>query len=290
MSAEPLILYIPGLKPKPEATSHKKQLLRCLQEGVHRLDLAKADTLTISEDVFDITAWTYDFYGKHRDIGLDQDDIDALLVRREASDDDKAIATSWQRRLLRWSFRTADFLPFTIPGLVTESCVKLGDPFWSYSPKGTSKPVQWIIDRLIINAGNNSNLLLNVGPSPKGEIPQMYVPKLLEAGKWLRKHEEAIYGTQGGPFFGQEWGLSTFKGNKVFLFPEKMEDDELVLPFMNQNILSAHTLIDNIEISFSQNRRGIRLELPKSVQEMMNPVLVLEFSSSLEATSDWSDL
>ena len=138
-----------------------------------------------------------------------------------------------------------------IPGLVTESCVKLGDPFWSYSPKGTSKPVQWIIDRLIINAGNNSNLLLNVGPSPKGEIPQMYVPKLLEAGKWLRKHEEAIYGTQGGPFFSQEWGLSTFKGNKVFLFPEKMEDDELVLPFMNQNILSAHTLIDNIEISFS---------------------------------------
>ena len=113
----------------------------------------------------------------------------------------------------------------------------------------------------------------------------MYIQKLLDTGKWLRKYEEAIYGTHGGPFFDQDWGVSTFKGNKVFLFLRNLKDGELVLPFMNQNILSAHTYIDNNKIDFSQDRQGIRLEIPESVQEMINPLLVLEFSSSLEATN-----
>ena len=172
-----------------------------------------------------------------------------------------------------------------IPGLVTESSTKLGNPYWSYSPQGTSKSLQWLIDRLVINAGNNSNLLLNVGPSPEGEIPQMYIQKLIDTGKWLRKYEEAIYGTHGGPFFDQDWGVSTFKGNKVFLFLRNLKDEELVLPFMNQNILSACTYIDNFEIDFSQDRQGIILEIPESVQEMINPVLVLEFSASLRETN-----
>ncbi len=120
MTREPLILYIPGLKPKPEPATHRRQLFRCLLEGIRRLDAATADTLERTDDCFQIVAWTYDFYGVHRDMGLDQDDIDSLLEQREASDCDKAIASSWKRRLLRWIFHTADFLPFTIPKLATE--------------------------------------------------------------------------------------------------------------------------------------------------------------------------
>lgn len=120
MAGEPLILYIPGLKPKPEPLVHRAQLFRCLGEGIRRLDARTAAQLERSSGVFDIAAWTYDFYGEHRDIGLDQDDIDTLLQTPQASDKDKAIAVSWKRRLLRWMFRTADFLPFTIPKLATE--------------------------------------------------------------------------------------------------------------------------------------------------------------------------
>lgn len=120
MSAEPLIVYIPGLKPKPEPGAHRRELFRCLLEGIRRLDPEMARVIRDSDDVFQIVPWTYDFYGEHRDVNLDQQDIDSLLEKRQASDADRAIAISWQRRLLRWLFRTADFLPFTIPKVATE--------------------------------------------------------------------------------------------------------------------------------------------------------------------------
>jgi hypothetical protein len=120
MSVEPLILYIPGLKPKPEPAAHREQLFRCLLEGVRRIDGGLAAALAGHDNAFDIVSWTFDFYGEHRDIGVDQADIDLLLTKTAASESDKAIATSWKRRSLRWLFRTADFLPFTIPKLATE--------------------------------------------------------------------------------------------------------------------------------------------------------------------------
>ena len=120
MTGEPLILYIPGLKPKPEPTVHRRQLLRCLLEGLRRLDPAVASEIERHDNSFEIVGWTFDFYGVHSDIKRDQDDIDLLLTLTQASDGDKAIANSWKRHFLRWIFHTADFLPFTIPKLVTE--------------------------------------------------------------------------------------------------------------------------------------------------------------------------
>ena len=67
---KPLILYIPGLLPKPEAEVHKAALLRCLLAGVKKVDPDIAAQIE-AEHGFDIVAWTYDFYRQHRDIGLD---------------------------------------------------------------------------------------------------------------------------------------------------------------------------------------------------------------------------
>jgi len=173
-----------------------------------------------------------------------------------------------------------------IPRLITESETKLGNPYWSYSPVGTSNSTQWIIDRLVINAGNNSNLLLNVGPGPEGKIPENNVIHLLEAGKWISRYGEAIYGTHGGPFFDQEWGVSTFRGNKVYLSLRELKDEELILPPMNLRLLSAGIFSDTIKIGFVQDRLGaIRLQIPESINEIENPVVVLIFNDSLEATN-----
>jgi hypothetical protein len=120
MPGKPLIVYIPGLKPKPEPGAHRRELFRCLLEGVRRLDPETATALGETEAAFEIVSWTYDFYGEHRDISLDQQDLDSLLKISTASESDRAIATSWKRRLLRWMFRTADFLPFAIPSIATE--------------------------------------------------------------------------------------------------------------------------------------------------------------------------
>ena len=57
----PLILYIPGLLPKPEPEIHSEALARCLLTGVRRVDPAVADAIETA-GAFDIVSWTYDFY------------------------------------------------------------------------------------------------------------------------------------------------------------------------------------------------------------------------------------
>lgn len=116
----PLILYIPGLRPKPEYSLHREQVLRCMLEGVRRIDAETADEMAQDQHCFDIVSWTYDFYGTHRDINLDLADIEAVLKKTEASAEDKAIIVSWKRRFLRSLYRAADHLPFLIPHFANE--------------------------------------------------------------------------------------------------------------------------------------------------------------------------
>jgi hypothetical protein len=116
----PLILYIPGLLPKPEPGSHKDALFRCLLEGVRSVDAETAQAIAASDHSFDIVSWTYDFYREHRDIALDMAAIEAVIANPEANAADRSEASSWKRRATRWVYELGDRLPFLIPHLANE--------------------------------------------------------------------------------------------------------------------------------------------------------------------------
>ena len=59
----PLIIYIPGLLPKPEASVHKAALFRCLLQGIRRIDAEVAEEIAAAPNSFDLISWTFDFYG-----------------------------------------------------------------------------------------------------------------------------------------------------------------------------------------------------------------------------------
>jgi hypothetical protein len=120
MSSSPLIIYVPGLLPKPEAGVHRAALLRCLLAAMQRVDADLAAQLAVNDDCFEIVPWTYDFYGEHRDFALDAPSVDALIAQGEVSERDQAEASSLRRRLARWLFLLGDRLPFLIPHIATE--------------------------------------------------------------------------------------------------------------------------------------------------------------------------
>ena len=62
MTVRPLILYIPGLMPKPEPRQHRDALFRCLIAGVRRYDEHLALDIAANLHCFDLVSWTYDFY------------------------------------------------------------------------------------------------------------------------------------------------------------------------------------------------------------------------------------
>ena len=114
MIDSPLMLYVPGLLPKPEASVHRQALLRCLLSGLERVDATVAAEVAAERSCFDLVAWNYDFYGEYRDFGIDADAVDALIAKGGADAADRAEATSWRRRAVRRVFMTADLLPVLI--------------------------------------------------------------------------------------------------------------------------------------------------------------------------------
>ena len=116
----PLILYIPGLLPKPEPRVHRDALFRCLLAGLKQHDAAIALDVASNLHCFDVVSWTYDFYGEHRDISIDGDAIEAVIRQESATDRDIAEARAFGRRFARWVFAVADVLPFLIPHVSNE--------------------------------------------------------------------------------------------------------------------------------------------------------------------------
>jgi len=120
MNELPLIIYVPGLLPKPEPGPHRDALFRCLIAGVRRQDEKVALDIAANLHCFDVVSWTYDFYGAHRDIALDAASIDAVVAQDGATEADVSEASSWKRRLARQIFLLGDLLPFLIPHIANE--------------------------------------------------------------------------------------------------------------------------------------------------------------------------
>lgn len=120
MNDLPLIIYVPGLLPKPEAEAHRAALLRCLLAGVRRVDEDVAAEIEAQQESFEIVSWTYDFYGEHRDFALDAAAVDAVVAKSEAAPQDRDDATSLPRRFARWLFALGDLVPLLIPHIANE--------------------------------------------------------------------------------------------------------------------------------------------------------------------------
>ena len=75
------------------------------------------------------------------------------------------------------------------------------------------KSTETLVRNLIDIASKGGNYLLNVGPTPQGEIPAASVERLAGMGKWMAVNGESIYGTSASPFSEQlPFGRATKKG------------------------------------------------------------------------------
>jgi hypothetical protein len=120
MTPLPLIMFVPGLRPKPEPHIHRTELLRCLHEGIARINDECAEDMKSYPESFELIAWTFPFYGEHHDIALDRAGIEAVIEARGASDRDRSDAKSLRLRFLKALYWLADELPFNIPPLGNE--------------------------------------------------------------------------------------------------------------------------------------------------------------------------
>jgi len=134
--------------------------------------------------------------------------------------------------------------------------------------------------RLVRAAGNNSNLLLNIGPYPNGEIDPEFVTRLHVIGDWLSKYGDSIYGTRGGPIPPGDWGVTTQKGDKIYVHVLNWSAPLLALAPLPGKITSAHSLLDQATVAFTQNPDGTILNLPPQGKDEVDRVIVLTTTRS----------
>ena len=145
-----------------------------------------------------------------------------------------------------------------------ESCITLGTQ-WAWKPNDRIKSLRACLRLLLSCAGGEGNLLLNVGPTPEGEIEERQAQRLREIGAWLKKFGEGVYGTRGGPFLPGRWGASTRRGNSIYLHVFNWEGDRLAFPPIEAKILKAE-LLSGGELKVIQTEQAItviRLDLDR---------------------------
>jgi hypothetical protein len=106
------ILFVPGLNPKPPPELYRRELLRVMLAGLQRSRPRAAEWLAANPEAFTLVAWTYLFYGAHREISVDLPGIERLLAREEPTDDDVRDLASWSRRFMRWTHVVGDAVPW----------------------------------------------------------------------------------------------------------------------------------------------------------------------------------
>ena len=142
--------------------------------------------------------------------------------------------------------------------LPLETCQTMNKS-WGYVVKDTNyKSLEYLIRYMVSTSGKGANLLLNIGPQPNGEIPAAALERLKGMGEWLRKYGDTIYGTTAGDIAAQDWGVTTRKGDRLFVHIFDLKEKSLHLP-LKCAVKKAFVFDSNAPVQFVQNAEGVTL-------------------------------
>jgi alpha-L-fucosidase len=165
-----------------------------------------------------------------------------------------------------------------MPGYDWESCMTMNDTWGFKKDDHNWKSTETIIRMLVDCASKGGNLLLNVGPTAEGEIPQPSVERLAVVGQWLKANGDSVYGTRASPFRRLPWGRCTAKPGKLFLHVFSWPNGPLQLPGLDNPIRKAYLLGDEkrSELKLTKTDASLSIALPAEPPDKTDTVIVLE--------------
>lgn len=157
-----------------------------------------------------------------------------------------------------------------------ETCETMNNS-WGFNLQDKNyKSTRNLIQYMVKAAGFNSNFLLNVGPMPNGKIQPEFINTLKELGEWMNKNGETIYGTRGGPVTPRAWGVTTQKGNKVYVHVLNPEDNNLLIPDFGKKVKNVTLFGSGTKLKYKQDAFGIAISVPEGSFDETDTILVME--------------
>jgi alpha-L-fucosidase len=193
----------------------------------------------------------------------------------------------------------------------TDTKVSL-DENWCYIENDRLKKVADILDVLVDIVSKNGNLLLNIGPTRRGEIPDEYRDLLLSIGTWLATNGESIYATRPWGTFGEgptrvaDGRSSEYVvfGENDFRFVRSKDSQTLYITGMKWPASGRHAIVTKLatgsfdlktlkkmsllghgSVTCEQHEDGLHVDLPAKNPNVADYpyVLKLEFDGKIPA-------
>lgn len=166
---------------------------------------------------------------------------------------------------------TAGLSGQAVSALPLETCQTMNG-MWGYKIKDQNyKSADSLVRLLVQTAGRNANLLLNIGPEGNGNLPATAIDRLRAMGQWLSVYGETVKGgVRGGLIPPQSWGVTTQKGDKLYLHILSLEAKELRLK-LPRKVRSAVVFDSRKPLKYRQ-RGGELLLTFDDAPSRLNPV------------------
>ena len=117
----------------------------------------------------------------------------------------------------------------TVSSLPLEMCQTMNG-MWGYKVEDQNyKSVEDLVRLIVRAASKGSNLLLNIGPQPDGNLPAAALDRLAGIGEWMNVYGASVYGTSATGIPEQSWGVTTRNDSSLFLhLIEPLEGVEVI--------------------------------------------------------------
>jgi len=171
-------------------------------------------------------------------------------------------------------------------GKTWETCQTFSGSWGYYRDENTWKTHRQLLDLLITSVSNGGNLLLNVGPTARGEFDYRASHALDSLSHWMHANNKSIYGCTYAPADFKVPANTKLTYNPVskrlYVHLFEYPAGKLVLPGYKGKIKYAQFLNDDSELKFQPdpaNPDDLVLELPEKKPPYEIPVveLVLEY-------------
>lgn len=181
------------------------------------------------------------------------------------------------------------FIPATgFVGRDWEVCMTMNDT-WGYKTDDHNwKSTSDLIRKLSDIASKGGNFLLNIGPTPKGDIPAPSIERLKQIGRWMKINGESIYGTTASPFRKLPWGRVTTKvtnsGTSLYLHVfDWPTDGKLLAPGLRNAIKGARLLANKTKLTAHTVADGVVIDLPTKAPDAIVSVIKLDLIGPTDA-------
>ena len=197
------IVYVPGMRPKPEPGLHRRTLLEVLFAALSRVRPAAAERLKAEEQRFELVAWTYCFYKAYRDLRIDRPGIERVLAGLGPDEGDLREIDSLSRKLRRWWHLFGDSVPWLTEAIAGEEMRGLLAEVRRYlaNEDGIGDEIRELVKMPLLRAWDAGESVMLVGHS----LGSVIVYDTL----WELSHEDGLAGevdlliTLGSPLHSQ---------------------------------------------------------------------------------------